>query len=144
MSAKRPRLEDSAASVRELELQLELAKLRSQNEAAREEASSGVGDAGQVEEAARVPAPQPGSSATAPAAAPTATQPTQASTTTTTPSGHEPVVRGRGRGARGARGRSFSLDYRGLQTIFVCERCDKIYCQSCNHYEQTGSYWARQ
>ena len=142
MSSKRPRLEDSAATVRELELQLELAKLRSQNEAAREEVSSGAGDDARVEEAVKVPAPQPGTTATAPAAAPTATQaPPQTSTTTS--SGQEPMVRGRGRGARGARGRSFSLDYRGLQTIFVCERCDKIYCQSCNHYEQTGSYWAR-
>ena len=143
MSAKRPRLEDSAATVRELELQLELAKLRSQNEAAREEVSNGAGDEAHVEEAVKVPAPQPGTTATTPAAAPTATQaPPQ--TTTATSSGQEPLVRGRGRGARGARGRSFSLDNRGLQTIFVCERCDKIYCQSCNHYEQTSRYWARQ
>merc|ERR1712002_849126 len=136
------RLEDSAAKVRELELELELAKLRNQNEAAREEVSSGAGDEAPVEETATVPAPHPGTTAATPAAAPTATlAPSQ--TTSATPTGQEPLVRGRGRGARGARGRSFSLDYRGLQTIFVCEACDKIYCQKCNHYEQTSRYWAR-
>ena len=141
MSTKRPRLDDNAAKVRELELELELVRLRSQNEA-REEVSSGAGDEAPVEEAAKVPAPHPGTTAATPAAAPTATlAPSQI--TSATPTGQEPLVRGRGRGARGARGRSFSLDNRGLQTIFVCEACDKIYCQNCNHYEQTSRYWAR-
>ena len=140
MSSKRPRLEDSAAKIREMELELELAKLRSQNEVPREEVSCGAGDEVQVEEPAKIPATHPGTTATTPAAATSATEPPPL-TTTTSSSSHD--VRGRGRGARGARGRSFSLDYRGLQTIFVCERCDKIYCQSCNHYEQTNRYWAR-
>ena len=140
MSSKRPRLEDSAAKIREMELELELAKLRSQNEVPREEVSCGAADEVQVEEPAKTPATHPGTTATTPAAATPATEPPPL-TTTTSSSSHD--VRGRGRGARGARGRSFSLDYRGLQTIFVCERCDKIYCQSCNHYEQTKSYWDR-
>ena len=140
MSSKRPRLEDSASKIREMELELELAKLRSQNEVPREEVSSAAGDEVQVEEQAKTPATHPGTTATTPAAATSATEPPPL-TTTTSSSSHD--VRGRGRGARGARGRSFSLDYRGLQTIFVCERCDKIYCQSCNHYEQTNRYWAR-
>ena len=140
MSSKRPRLEDSAAKIREMELELELAKLRSQNEVPREEVSCGAADEVQVEEPAKIPATHPGTTATTPAAATPATEPPPL-TTTTSSSSHD--VRGRGRGARGARGRSFSLDYRGLQTIFVCERCDKIYCQSCNHYEQTKSYWDR-
>ena len=143
MSAKRPRLEDSASSIRVMELELELAKLRSQNEVPREEVSCGAGDEVQVEEPveepAKIPASHPGTTATTPAAATTATEPPPQTTSTSSSSQD---VRGRGRG-RGARGRSFSLDYRGLQTIFVCERCDKIYCQSCNHYEQTNRYWAR-
>ena len=139
MSAKRPRLEDSASKIREMELELELAKLRSQNEVPREEVSCGAGDEVQVEEPAKIPASHPGTTATTPAAATTATEPPPQTTSTSSSSQD---VRGRGRG-RGARGRSFSLDYRGLQTIFVCERCDKIYCQSCNHYEQTNRYWAR-
>ena len=142
MSTKRPRLDDNAAKVRELELELELAKLRSQNEA-REEVSSGAGGEAPVEETTTTPASHPGtSSAATSAAAPSATivppPPTPATTT-----GQEPLVRGRGRGGRGARGRSFSLDNRGLQTIFVCEKCDKIYCQTCNHYEQACRYWTR-
>ena len=122
MSSKRPRLEDSAAKIREMELELELAKLRSQNEVPREEVSCGAGDEVQVEEPAKIPATHPGTTATTPAAATSATEPPPLTTTTSSSSQD---VRGPGRGARGARGRSFSLDYRGLQTIFVCERCDK-------------------
>ena len=143
MSNKRPRLDDNAAKVRELELELELARLRSQNEAvAREEASSGPGQEAPVEESARPPAPQPGTSAATPAATSAATPapPTNASSTS---AGPEPQARGCGRGGRGARGRSFSLDNRGLQTVFVCVACDKIYCQHCNSYEQACRYWAR-
>ena len=151
MSNKRARLDDTGRQVRELELELELARLRRQDdEVAREESSSGPGQAAPVQGTSAPPASHPGTSAATPAAASAATPATATSApptnaATTTPAGPEPQARGRGRGGRGgARGRSFSLDNRGLQTVFVCVACDKIYCQHCNAYEQARSYWARQ
>ena len=145
MSNKRARLDETGRQVRQLELELELARLRRQDdEDAREEPSSGVGQAAPVQDTTAPPASQPGTSSATPAAASTATS-APSTTTATTPAGPEPPARGRGRGGmRGARGRSFSLDNRGLQTVFVCVACDKIYCQHCNAYEQARSYWARQ
>ena len=142
--SKRPQLEDNAAKLRVLELELEVARLKAQTEpTGGEEASGGAGEAATVDAEETPPAPHPGVPAASSAVTTSTSAPTPTTTTTTTTS-QEPLMRGRGRGARGARGRSFSLDFRGLQTIFVCEACDKIYCQTCNHYEQTGRYWARQ
>ena len=146
MSNKRARLDDNGRQIREIELELELARLRRQNdEVAREEASSEPGQAAPVQP----PVPLSGTSAATPAAASAATPatatPAPPTNAATTPAGPEPQARGRGRRGRGgARGRSFSLDNRGLQTVFVCVACDKIYCQHCNAYEQARSYWARQ
>ena len=143
MSNKRAQLDDDGRRVRQLELELELARLRRQDdEDAREEPPSGVGEVAPVQDTAP-PASQPGTSSASTAAVEPATP--APSSTATTPAGSQPPVRGRGRGGlRGARGRFTSIDNRGLQTVFVCVACDKIYCQQCNAYEQARSYWARQ
>ena len=136
---KRARLDDDGRRVRQLELELVLARLRCQDDedGSREESAAG-GDG--TAEPAPTPAPQTGPSS-APAAS---TQSTDAPTPLTTAQ-HTSRGRSRGRGARGARGGRFaSLDNRGLQTVFVCVACDKIYCQACNAYEKSIDYWNRQ
>ena len=132
---KRARLDDDGRRVRQLELELELARLRRDDEdASREETAAGGDGVEPVvdSEPAPPPAPQTGPSS-APAATPS-TAPTATAARTTT-QGH-----GRGRGApRG--GRFASLDNRGLQTVFVCVACDKIYCQACNENKKSLDYW---
>ena len=148
MSNKRARLDETGRQVRQLELELELARLRREDEDAREEAPSVAESAATVQDTTAPPTSQPGTATLTttptPAAVSTAT-PAPTTATAATPAGSEPARgRSRGGGMRGTRGRSFSLDNRGLQTVFVCVACDKIYCQHCNAYEQARSYWARQ
>ena len=129
---KRQRLDDNRRRVRQLELELELARLR-REEASRE--ATAVGDAGEEEVVQADPTPPP-TPQTGPTSAPAATTPAAPSA--------QPMSRGRGR-ARGARGgRYVSFDYRGLQTVFICVAHDKIYCQVCNAYERSDDYWRRQ
>ena len=96
MSNKRARLDETGRQVRQLELELELARLRRQDQDAREEASSVAEPAAPVQDTSAPPASQPGTTSSTPAAASTAT-PAPSTTTSTTPAGPEPA-RGRGRG----------------------------------------------
>ena len=140
--SKRQQLDDDGRRVRTLELELELAHLRCDEEASREEtAAGGDGEATVVDnETAPPPTPQTGTSS-----APAVTTPSTAAPTPSTVAQPTSRWHGRGRGARGARGGRFaSLDNRGLQTVFVCVACDKIYCQTCNAYEKSIDYWNRQ
>ena len=139
--SKRARLDDDGRRVRQLELELELARLRRQEDEAhdREEPSGGVGDVAAVQDSSP-PTSQPGTSSSTAAAEQATPAPSSAART---PANTLPPSRGRGRG-RGARGRFSSLDNRGLHTVFVCVACDRIYCQQCNNYEQARDYWARQ
>ena len=143
---KRARLDDDGRRVRELELELELARLRRQAEQDDEgiagdlPTAGGTGELAAVDETAPPPTPQSGTSSATVATRPTTTAPAVSKPPATVP----PTSRGRGRG-RGARGGRFSsLDNRGLQTVFVCVACDRIYCQQCNNYEQARDYWAWQ
>ena len=142
---KRARLDDDGRRVRQLELKLELARLRRQDDQeedfAREEPTAGgAGEKAAVDESAPPPTPQSGATSATVATGTASTAPAAAKTPTNAP----PMSRGCGRG-RGARGGRFSsLDNRGLQTVFVCVACDRIYCQECNKYEQACDYWNRQ
>ena len=143
---KRARLDDDGRRIREMELELELARLRRQAEqdkdgvAGEAPTAGGAGELAAVETTAPPPTPQPGASSATVATTPATTAPAA----TKPPSTGPPTSRGRGRG-RGARGGRFSsLDNRGLQTVFVCVACDKIYCQQCNTYERLLDYWNRQ
>ena len=144
---KRARLDDDGRRVRELELELELARLRRQDKqdddgrSGEVTATGGAGELSAVDNVtAPPPTPQSGTSSAPVATAPSTTAPAATKPSTTAP----PTSRGRGRG-RGARGGRFSsLDHRGLQMVFVCVACDKIYCQACNTYERSLDYWNRQ
>ena len=138
---KRARLDDDSRRVRELELELELARLCRQDEQDYDGGSGEVSAAGGdgTNQPDPPPAPQSGTSS-APAAASQTTDDPTPSTAQPTSWGHS-----RGRGPRSAQGGRFaSLDNRGLQTVFVCIACDKIYCQSCNAYKKSLDYWNRQ
>ena len=143
---KRARLDDDGRRVRQLELELELACLRRQDDQeeglAREDpATGGAGEKEAVDKSAPPPTLQPGAAAATAATQSASSAPAAA----TTPANSQMPSRGRGGRGRGARGGRFtSLDNRGLQTVFVCAACDKIYCQRCNAYEQARDYWARQ
>ena len=143
---KRARLDDDGRWVSELELELELAHLRRQDDqedkgvAGEVSTAGGAGEQAAVDVTAPPPTPQSGASSATVATTPATTAPAATKPPSTAP----PMSRGRGRG-RGARGGRFSsLDNRGLQTVFVCVACDKIYCQQCNTYERLLDYWNRQ
>ena len=130
---KRQRLNDDGRRVRQLELKLELARLRCEEASGETSTAGGAGDG----EAVQPDPTPPATPQTGPASAP-------ASTTPAAPTTHL-SSRARGRGRGGARGgRTASFDYRGLQTVFVCVAHDKIYCQVCNAYERSDDYWRRQ
>ena len=143
--SKRARLDDDSRRVRQLEQELELARLRRQDDqeeglAWEEPAAGGAGEKAAVDDSAPPPTPQPGAASATVATGTASSAPAAART----PANGQQPSRGRGRG-RGARGGRFtSLDNRGLQTVFVCVACDRIYCQQCNNYEQAQNYWARQ
>ena len=136
---KRQRLDDDRRRVHQLELELELARLRREEASREETAAGGAGDEPVVEdESTPPPTPQTGTSS-----APAATTPSTAAPTPSTAA--QPTSQGHGRGRGGARGGRFaSLDHRGLQTVFVCIACDKIYCETYNAYEKLLDYWNRQ
>ena len=151
-NGKRPRLDDQGKSIRELELEIELARLR------REAATPGHNDQGQDEpgpsgaQAVAAPqAPQPHLQSpmeavpTTPAAQrhpiqPPAPQPLPLPALPPTPQPNAGLQGGRGgRGGRGVRVRNT-----GLTTVFVCVNHDHIFCQRCSFYEPSDEYWARQ
>ena len=130
---KRQRLDDDGNRIRQLELELELARLRREEASGDPPTADGGGD---VDDIQSVPAPPP-TPQTGSATANTATTPAAPTS--------QPPFRARGRGRGSARGgRQATFDHRGLQTVFVCESHDKIYCQECNHYERSDDYWRRQ
>ena len=84
------------------------------------------------------PTPQSAAANVAASAGPSSVQrPRQQRGVAPTPSFSE---RGRGRGNRGGRE---PRPPGGLVTVFVCVVHDRIYCQECNVYERSTTYWAR-
>ena len=135
---KRPRFDDDGRSIRQLELELELARLRreetAQHQASveREQTPAGEDDIEvSVVDAHPPHPPQSGSTST-----PSNGDRQHLQTPSTGPSGY--VTRGRGRGRGGNRG-----DTRGLLAVFVCTTHDQIFCQICSKYESSAKYWER-
>ena len=148
MGGKRQRLDEDGRRVRQLELELELARLR-RDEAEQEAANTGdaeEGDDNNVPVVIPTPpqTPQAGSSSATPSSAtPSFATPSTANRTQRVEP--QPVaVHGRGRGRGGARGGRAAPNERGLLTVFRCVAHDKIYCQTCNVYERSDKYWERQ
>ena len=140
MANKRQRLDEDGRRVRQLELELELARLRREEAEQEATAADGAEEGHDSEVPAVVPTPPP-----TPQAGPSSATPSSASRT----SQHrvEPptaTTRRRWRGRGGARGGRVAPNERGLLTVFVCIKHDKIYCQECNTYERADRYWDRQ
>ena len=129
---KRPRLDDDACSIRQLELELELARLR-REETPQQQARVESEPAGEDDNELSVDTHPPQSGATS---TPSIGGRQHQQPPSTGPSGHATSGRGRGRG--GYRG-----DTRGLLTVFVCTTHDQIYCQICAKYESSAKYWER-
>ena len=146
MSGKRQRLDGDGRSIRQLELELELARLRREEE--EETNTTAAGD--EIEE---LPPPPPPSTST-PATANNIRQSTQQTPAASSQhpagssqQGQERGGRGGGRGGRagligqGGRGRRFQRG--GLLTVFVCIAHDDLFCQVCNAYKSSTDYWKR-
>ena len=140
MEGKRQRLDEDGRRVRQLELELELARL-CREEAEREATAAGGAEEGDDNKIpAIVPTPPP-----TPQAGASSATPSSANRTTQQHVEPQPAAtRGRWRGRGGARGGRVAPNERGLLTVFVCLAHDTIYCQVCNVYERSDQYWDRQ
>ena len=166
---KRQRLDDEGRSIRQLELELELARLRREEAADQEVELLSVDETENNRAPAPPPAPQSNTAETAapPPSTPQLRQqipPNQsqsgvANTSATaapphsapqqwqqnppnqTP-GSSTAGRGRGRVGRAGRG-GRPAGGGGVLTVMVCVIHDNLYCQTCNNFEPSYRYWER-
>ena len=145
---KRPRYDDDGQQIKQLELELELARLR--REEAEQRQANAEQTPGQAEEPGTSGQSSGGTSTSTPqsAAAPLATTtaaPPPATPQQQLPRPQMPIAqhlqanRGRGR----VQGRGIGQTNRSLATVFVCTAHDNLFCQTCNFYEKSGDYWDR-
>ena len=137
---KRPRFDDDGRSIRQLELELELARLRreetAQHQASVEREQPPAGEDDTEVSVVDAHPPQSGSTSTPS----NGDRQQYHQTPSTGPSG--PVTRGRGRSRGGNRGGNRG-ETRGLLTVMVCTTHDQIFCQICSKYESSAKYWER-
>ena len=134
---KRPRYDDEGCQIKQLELELELARLRREESAMRQANDSSIAD--QEGE----PGPSNRAANETPVATPrSASAPPAAATSTLTPKPrqqlplpglasvpNQQVNRGRGRGRGVARGGRVQREF---GTVFVYVTHDDLFCKSCN------------
>ena len=162
MGGKRQRLDEDGRRVRQLELELELARLRREENDQESAAAGDVAEEDDSEDPVVVPTPPPpppapqampyvATPATAPRnrqqradlTTPRAGPSSVAASNATRNRQHPPaLIRGRGRGRDGGHGGRAPRE-RGLLTVFVCLAHDVIFCQDCNTYEPSDRYWER-
>ena len=136
MSGKRQWLDGDGRSIRQLELELELARLRREEE---EEASTLTTSAAAEDEVEELPPPPPPSTSTPATANNNRQNPQQtpaASSKQTAGSYQQGQGRGGRRGGRGGHarhagrgGRGGHVERSGLLTVFVCIVHDDLFCQ---------------